>query len=654
MRHRRGIHRTRSAILPRLFGLVVLGILAFVFHLWFFGFPDWLSEPILGRMNRRTSFVVDARRLRLDMKGGIAAEGVRVYRKGVVGPPAAEAERVVLVLDPAAALERRAWIKRVEVSSGIGRPQLSILRDGSEPRACSFRVDMQLDVSDCVVQGVLCERFTCRMSGVGPVLAFEDIVARVSNEGMRGKLEGEISYDTHGRLLTGAMSAQMDPRLPMPVYRAWNLHAVSELVGRFAFIGAPPRVETKFRQHMRGERTLVAAARFWLADCSYLDIPCLRADGDAALQVSRGSADVDIRPLLVVRNEGTVSGGFRVDTRQGTVNFDGESTIEPKALGRMLGVFSEEFLAICQFEGKTRISGAGRVDYKELVGTDFTGHVFGRGIGLWGFVTEECSFDVSMQGRTNTLSGISGRIYGGELRANAQVVLPASETNWLHYTVAGGLDGADFRKLAEDLMSEGYEKYSGKLELRVNVSGDVDQRPDLSARGSGKVRIRNGRVFMLPIFGGFSGYMTKVIPGLDFVLRQTDATARYEIADGKAHADKVAIEGDVLSLSAVGDYYFDRRVDYYAQVRLLRENFVGKVVRLPTWIFSKLFEFRLRGTIVEPRWYLVNFSSDLLQRLGLRSEKELSIGVAEDQVPEIDLDKIHSVKQEDDSPRRRE
>jgi hypothetical protein len=33
---------------------------------------------------------------------------------------------------------------------------------------------------------------------------------------------------------------------------------------------------------------------------------------------------------------------------------------------------------------------------------------------------------------------------------------------------------------------------------------------------------------------------------------------------------------------------------------------------------SWLFEFRLRGTIDNPEWYPVNFSRDLLERVGLK------------------------------------
>jgi hypothetical protein len=43
-------------------------------------------------------------------------------------------------------------------------------------------------------------------------------------------------------------------------------------------------------------------------------------------------------------------------------------------------------------------------------------------------------------------------------------------------------------------------------------------------------------------------------------------------------------------------------------------------LRTLTYPISKLFEFKLAGTVSEPQWYPVNFSSDLLERIGIGSK----------------------------------
>ena len=58
-------------------------------------------------------------------------------------------------------------------------------------------------------------------------------------------------------------------------------------------------------------------------------------------------------------------------------------------------------------------------------------------------------------------------------------------------------------------------------------------------------------------------------------------------------------------------------LDYHVQLTLMREhNLVAKLLRVLTYPVSKLFEFRVRGPIEDPKWYPTNFSGDLLIKLG--------------------------------------
>jgi hypothetical protein len=140
-------------------------------------------------------------------------------------------------------------------------------------------------------------------------------------------------------------------------------------------------------------------------------------------------------------------------------------------------------------------------------------------------------------------------------------------------------------------------------------------------------------VFLFPLFGGLSRYLAGIVPGLDFVLRQTDLKTDFTIADGVVRMDRVLIEGDVFSLLGKGHYDLRDELDFDVQVALMKEHtLVAKVLRALTYPISKLFEFRLRGSLDDPRWYPVNFSTDLLERLGLKGTQDPA--PAEGQAPE--------------------
>lgn len=140
-----------------------------------------------------------------------------------------------------------------------------------------------------------------------------------------------------------------------------------------------------------------------------------------------------------------------------------------------------------------------------------------------------------------------------------------------------------------------------------------------SVTGDGHVSIKKGRVFMLPLFGGLSRFVTAMIPGLDFILRQSDASCAFVIRDGKITTDKILIEGDIISLIGDGSYDLNGSLEFNVRMQFLKQHTLGgMMLQKVTYPISKLFEFRLHGTLKNPQWYPVNFSSDLLKKVGLK------------------------------------
>jgi hypothetical protein len=331
---------------------------------------------------------------------------------------------------------------------------------------------------------------------------------------------------------------------------------------------------------------------------------------------------VRVAPLLVVRDEGMARGGFTVYPNRETVEFDGASTINPAALFRMIGVLTNEIQRSFVFGGPVTIAGKGVVDFGRMRQTDFRTTVTCRNLGCWTLDTEEATFNVGMKGLTNFIENVQGTMYGGRISGSATLIVPyGSETN-LRYRVDAVASGVDFRRLVAGRIREPKEEYTGQLSGSVRVEGIAGTGCAKTAVGEGAVNIKNGRLFVLPLFGGLSQQIARVIPGVDFVVRQTDGSASFRIRDGKLVSDKALIEGGLLSLSGKGFYALDETLGFDVQIRLLRErSFVAKLLRVPTYVISKIFEFRLRGTLTKPDWYPVNFSWGLGDRLGLGTSR---------------------------------
>ena len=115
--------------------------------------------------------------------------------------------------------------------------------------------------------------------------------------------------------------------------------------------------------------------------------------------------------------------------------------------------------------------------------------------------------------------------------------------------------------------------------------------------------MKNGRLFRIPLFGGLTQSLADTIPGVDFVLRQTDVRMPFEMRGDTLISDDVNIEGDLLSLKAAGRATLAGALDFRVQVKPLKGRTVaGAAARVLTYPVSKLFEFRLQGTVQKPQW----------------------------------------------------
>jgi len=188
------------------------------------------------------------------------------------------------------------------------------------------------------------------------------------------------------------------------------------------------------------------------------------------------------------------------------------------------------------------------------------------------------------------------------------------------YRVEGSVEDVELKALVAALAGAS-EDYRGRVSGSISLGGVLGTNAVSRAHGEGTVAVRDGQIFRLPLFGGLTYYLTRFVPGLNFVVAQSDAKSSFLIGDGKIHTGEVLVEGDVLSLRGRGEYAFDRSLDFKVQVRLLKHKTVaGKIVQFLTSPISKFFEFRLRGTLDKPRWYVRTFSKDLLVQLGLRKK----------------------------------
>ncbi len=583
------------------------------------GLPDAVSSFILARLNRG-GVAFDIGSARLAGVSAVLLEDACIYRKQVLGAPMLEASSVRVCVSPMAWLQGRSSIVAVFVDDAVLRPLQSKAGSGQKPARLGRAWQFKAEVKNCRLYDIVLERTTFDFEGVGQTIHVSNLEALVDGNGHAGRVAGQLTYDMAGCVASGRLVTNLDPNALSSVYRTHQMSFSEELTERFAFPSEPPRGEWRFDQRMGAKGDLYVVGDFRMRDCTYRGVELMRADGSVTVNSRGGAMDVTVNDLLIVRREGMARVGFTVTSDDECVDFEAETSLQPLAMARMVNIMTNVLTRYVTFDGATTVTASGVVDYGGThAKTDLKGTVQADNVGLDRFECDSASCDVRMVGDAITLTNIEASVYGGTARGTVGVTAPGG-LRQVGFETDIQLWDADFKRFMKHAStSKTKHEYTGHLSGGLALEGKVGAGYRETLEGGGSIKIRDGRVFLLPVFGGLSRLMTRIIPGLDFVLRQSDASMRFRIRNGRVETDKVVVEGDILSLKGKGAYELGGDLDFGVQVKLMKEHtLVSKLVRAVTYPVSKLFEFRLRGTLDDPRWYPVNFSLDLLERIGLR------------------------------------
>jgi hypothetical protein len=601
---------------------LTLGILIVLLYLGTVGFPPWVVRRIVASLNSGDVAVV-ARVVKLAPPFSLVLRDVYVYPRRVLGPPILEARRLIFSFSPPRPSFRHVLLKEVIVSDAVFRPELisrTAAADSVAPQTANLPVKVHASLRNCGFQGVVIESLDGELCVTAAAVEVRGARGALEHAGRRGTFSGDATYDRASHKVAGRVKTQCNPHLLIPLMHAMELSFLRELTERFQF-GAPvPTTDLWFERTPGDDGQLRLGGTFKGADFSYVGVPVRETAGELDITCAATSTVVRVQPLRIVREEGEGRGGFTVTVSKhvGRVDFDVVSGVHPEAFLRMVGLVRPNDAVPYRFEAPFRIAAQGTADFYGMTNTLFTGQVECGGIGIEKLPVRDCAFDLSMAGTTCRCDNVIGTLYGGNLSQTIEVFLPQGASSATAYHARGTLSHADFETCLKELVKSSSRDMRGDLSGTFDLVGQVGD-PDLQRlTGTGTVRIKNGRIFTLPIFGGLSEMLARIVPGINALIGQTDVKTTFTLAEGKVSTDKILIEGGVLSLSGRGAYAFTGDLDFDVQVKLMKEHtLVAKLLRALTYPISKLFEFKLQGQISEPRWYPVNFSSDLLKRIGL-------------------------------------
>jgi hypothetical protein len=119
--------------------------------------------------------------------------------------------------------------------------------------------------------------------------------------------------------------------------------------------------------------------------------------------------------------------------------------------------------------------------------------------------------------------------------------------------------------------------------------------------GHGRVSLRDGLLWDIPIISILSPVLNTVSPGLGNS-RATEASASFVITNRLIFSDSLDIRSTMTRLEYVGTLDLNQNVNARVTAQLLRDTpLVGSLFSTVLWPVSKLFEYRITGSLKAPK-----------------------------------------------------
>ena len=108
-------------------------------------------------------------------------------------------------------------------------------------------------------------------------------------------------------------------------------------------------------------------------------------------------------------------------------------------------------------------------------------------------------------------------------------------------------------------------------------------------------------IWEIPVFGILSPVLDAIVPGMGSS-RASEGSAAFTITNGVVYSDNLEVRASVMRLQYWGHASLNGQVDARVQAELLRDTWViGKVLSLALWPVSKVFEYKITGTLRNPK-----------------------------------------------------
>ncbi|MBI2946355.1 MAG: hypothetical protein HYY23_01835 [Verrucomicrobia bacterium] len=314
---------------------------------------------------------------------------------------------------------------------------------------------------------------------------------------------------------------------------------------------------------------------------------------------------LEFRDVKVRHGPGQITAPWvAYDARANLVHVtNGVSTLEPDLVARVISRPVRAAIAPYHFQEPPTVVVNGRLPTRSQADADATFKIAGQTFNWWRFNVPEISGDVHWLGESVTITNLQAAFYRGKLSWDGK--FDFSGPPGARFRFRGHAIQSDLRTLVADLTLTN-TPLEGTFGADLVITS-ADTQDWSSWQGYGDVQLRDGFLWNIPIFGFFSPVLNKIVPGLG-QSRVSAGSASFTIDKSQIRTSDLEMKAPALRLQYVGAVSFKGNVNARVQAEILRDAWaVGRIVSLALWPVTKVFEYKVTGTLNEPTSELLYF-----------------------------------------------
>ena len=300
----------------------------------------------------------------------------------------------------------------------------------------------------------------------------------------------------------------------------------------------------------------------------------------------------------LVRAEGEASAeGLLIDTKERFMSLThAVGRIDPMAIAKAIGPQTARTLAPYRFAKAPQISMQGTIPFGRALETHLQFEIEGGPFSYWKFNVPHIAGIIDWQGENFHIRELKSDFYEGKLDGGIRLKLKEGGGATMAFDArVEEVDLNPFMKDVVDPSREAEGSLSGELNITSAETADWG-----SWQGFGHAKLEAGRLWDTPLFGIFSRLMNAVSPGLGNS-QGSDGQGQFTIEDSVIRTQDLSLQERTARLAYDGSVDFEGKLQARVEAELLRDTpMVGKFFSLALWPVSKLFEYKVEGSLGKP------------------------------------------------------